>query len=105
MGTYHCMDTKTVDLLMMTIMVAGAILSCMIGFTVMNMVFGVPDDFNEARDDPDFELYNMSGTHWSEEITWYVENDVILPLTKTPTASPNATGDLKQGICCSQFPK
>lgn len=86
----HAMDARQVnDLTMMAIMAAaGAILSCMAGLVVMSMAFGLPfDDFDEARDDPDFDLYTMPGPHWTEEIDHY---GVRLNQTMAP-------------ICCAQY--
>lgn len=35
-------DTRLLDYVMIIIMVVGFIFACMIGFTIMNMVFGTP---------------------------------------------------------------
>jgi hypothetical protein len=76
------MDIRQVDLLMMAIMVVGAILSCMVGFVVRNMAFGQVDAFDEARDDPDFEIFRNDPGAYSGEIDYYGErlNQSMFPI-------------------------
>jgi hypothetical protein len=82
MRTHRYLDTITQDIDMFAIMTLGAVMCCMAGLVVMNMVFGVPDDFDEARDDPDFEIFRTNPSYWSEEIDYYGErlNQSMFPI-------------------------
>jgi hypothetical protein len=99
MGTHRYLDTITQDIDMLAVMALGAVMCCMAGLVVMNMVFGVPDDFEEARDDPDFELYTQPGTtHWSEEIDYYGErlNQSMFPICCHEFGEGQEWGDIRR---------
>jgi hypothetical protein len=61
-------DSRLEDYTMLIFMVAGAVLCCLAGITVMNIAFG------SFTDDPDFELYKLYTGEFSNEIDFYLQN-------------------------------
>ena len=66
-------DTRLVDYVMIAIMVAGSIFACMIGFVVMNMVFGTPVTYWEQLQQNPTQLQLMSN-----EVDQYLLNMTLV---------------------------
>ena len=71
-------------------MVAGSVMAAMIGFMVMNMVYGDNNSniTNPKITDPDFDIYRLNTGVWSNEMDFYEQQ----------------LNHSMEPICCKQFP-
>lgn len=88
-------DTRLYDYIMVVFMIAGSIIAALIGFTIMNMVYGysltIPYD-------PDFLLYKNNTAVWGEEIDYYGQklNQSMYPLCCHEWGEGQVWGDTRK---------
>jgi len=93
--TTTVIDTRLVDYLMAAIIVVGSIFAVMLGFTVMNMVYG----YLIIPYDPDFLLlYKNNTAAWAEELDYYGErlNQTMYPLCCHQFGEGEVWGDTRK---------